>query len=411
MSGRRGQAAALTPRLTVQATAVVAGVTLLGAPRLAQAGNETHPRTPVAWTEVPCMRVVDRSQSPLIAFDYTIPFEDTEVTPDEVSDSRTHQFFAFCRDRHPEDILPGWITEADVTAADAKGLGDLDSVDLELYVLENNAEWADCWSRITTDAQRRAITFAAASEPVAWDTMALPAGSYVVDGYTYEPWYNLWTPRPGVFKIVDDPDPAASGPAAALTFGEQAVGVGEAATLTGCVDAMAGSTMSLAWSKGGVGSDPTWAVFASELAAETGSFELAFEPPAEAAASSVMIRLEISDPMGRSWTAFGHDYIAVVDVGDSGCEEGGSFVSTPCDTETGEESGAGSEGGLDVGESEATGADQGEVADAGAEGASEGGGSGCACASADEPGGSGAALGLALLALLGLRRRQVQLSQ
>jgi MYXO-CTERM domain-containing protein len=306
-------------------------------PTLAHAGNGAHPRTPVDWSGAPCMTIIDRSLLGMGAvhpLTYAIPYEDIELTPDEVTDSRTHQFFAYCRDRHLEDILPGWVTEADVQAAVDKNLGMLDSVDLELDVLENAPDWASCWSRITEDVDRRPITFAAAAEPVPWDTSMLAAGTYVVDGYTYEPWYNLWSPHPGVFKIVDDLDPAASPPAAALTFFEQTVNWGDEASITGCVDAMDGATMTLSWSNGNINGEPNWLAFAEDMPAPTGSFELGFVPPIEAASNSVMIKLDIVDPLDREWTAYSRAYIAVVeDVGDEGCDSGG-FVSNPCDTDT-----------------------------------------------------------------------------
>jgi MYXO-CTERM domain-containing protein len=313
---------------------VLAGLAL--APALTQAGNGTHPRTPVEWSGAPCMTVIDRSVSPIHEFAYAIPYEDTEITDDEVPQSRSHQFFAYCRDHHREEILPSWISAAEPMAAAAAGLGNLESVDFELDVLENSPEWADCWTRITADDERRPITFAAAAMPVAWDTTALPPGTYVVEGYTYEPWFNLWSPHPGVFKIVDDPDPAASPPAAALTFAEQTVVHGELGSVSGCVDAMPGTTMTLSWALSGFGSEPTWTAFASDVPIEGASFELPFEPPAEAVSSSVMIRAELADPLARSWTAHGNHYIAVVEEngGDEACEEGG-FVTNPCDTSEG----------------------------------------------------------------------------
>ncbi len=341
---------------------------LVLAPAVAQAGNGAHPRTPVDWSGAPCMTIIDRSQGAVYSLEYAIPYEDTMVTTDEVTDSRTHQFFAYCRDRHLEDILPGWITEADVEAAVVKGLGTIDLVDIELDVLENAPDWAGCWSRISEDADRRPITFAAADEPVPWDTSMLPAGTYVVDGYTYEPWYNLWSPHPGVFKIVDDPDPAASPPAAALTFAEQTVIWGEEASVSGCVDAMDGATMTLSWSNGNINGEPNWLPFAEDMPAPTGSFDVAFVPPIEAASNSVMIKLDIVDPMNREWTAYSRAYIAVVeDAGeDDGCD-GGSFVSNPCDTETDTSGGGGTEGGVEDSETGPP--------------ATDGADSGCSCSS------------------------------
>ena len=367
------------------------------APTLAHAGNGGHPRTPVDWSGAPCMTIIDRSQSAVYPLSYAIPYEDTMVTTDEVTDSRTQQFFAYCRDRHLEDILPGWITEADVQAAVAKGLGTIDVVDLELDVLENAPDWASCWSRITEDADRRPITFAVAADPVMWDTSMLAAGTYVVDGYTYEPWYNLWSPHPGVFKIVDDPDPAASPPAAALTFSEQTVVWGEEASVSGCIDAMDGSTMTLSWSNGNINGEPNWLPFAEDLPAPTGTFDVPFVPPIDAASNSVMIRLDIVDPMNREWSAYSRAYIAVVDdVGEEGCD-GGNFVSNPCDTETDTGTGgSGTEGEMSGGSSES-----GPPATDGG-----GGEEGCSCSSGEPR--SAWMLGWMGLLLLGCVRRSTR---
>jgi MYXO-CTERM domain-containing protein len=362
-------------------------------PGVAAAGNGAHPRTPVDWTDAPCMTIIDRSQDPIHALSYAIPFEDTDVTPDEVVDSRTHQFFGFCRDRHLEDILPGWITEANVIAAGANGLGDPSIVDLELEVLENAPDWAGCWTRITNDDERRPITFAAAAEPVMWDTSTLAAGTWSVDGYTYEPWFNLWSPHPGVFKIVDDPDPAASPPAAALTFFEQTVSINEEASITGCVDAMPGSTMRLSWSNGNINGEPNWEVFSADIPAARGSFDLPFAPPLAAASNSVMIRLEIVDPIGRAWTAYSREYIAVVDeVGETGCDDGGSFVSNPCD-----DGGSGSESGLESGDSGTDSSDSnGSTGPSFSDDGNDAGG--CSCST---PGPSGLGM-LGMISMIGL---------
>lgn len=393
-------------------------------PTAAKAGNGLHPRTPVDWSGAPCMTIIDRSQTTIFALEYTIPYEDTDVTPDEVDDSRTHQFFAFCRDHHREEIIPGWITEADLIDSDAHGLGDAELVDAELNVLENAPQWADCWVRISDDDERRPITFAAAAEPIMWDTMALPAGTWVIEGYTYEPWTNAWWPHPGVFKIIDDPDPAASGPAAALTFPEQIVEYGDEATISGCVDAMDGATMTASWALGGFGTEPVWMEFASDLDVQSGSFELAFAPPIETVSSTVLIKVEVSDPIGRSWTAHAIADIGVTeDFGDDGCDDGGGFVSDPCGTEDGGETGdpgeTGESGGAgSSGDSSDTGDSSGEGTSSGALDGADGGGCNCSIGPGTGPGSGRALGGRGSLWLLGLglwlglrlglgRRRQI----
>lgn len=370
---------------------------VLALPTVAEAGNALHPRTPVDWSGAPCMTIIDRSQGGTFPLVYTIPYEDTDVTPDEVDQSRTHQFFAFCRDRHLEELNPGWITEADLNDADAHGLGDAEAVDAELEVLENAPDWADCWVRINGDAERRPITFAAAAEPVPWDTTALPAGTWVVEGYTYEPWANEWWPHPGVFKIVDDPDPAASGPAAALTFAEQTVEYGSDATINGCVDAMDGTVITASWALSGFGMEPQWQVFVDQQPIPSGEFELSFTPPLETVSNTVLIKIDVEDPQGRSWTAHAIRYIAVVeDFGEDGCDEGGGFVSDPCETGEGE---------TDEGETETDGSEADPTGDGETgPGAQETGESGCNCATGSTTPPPWWLLGLGLLACRRSRR-------
>jgi hypothetical protein len=163
-------------------------------PGAAEASNGLHPRTPVQWNDTVCMELVDRTADPVYLLDYDIPFEDTEVTTDEVADSRTHQFFALCRQYHAQEYLPNWITWADLDAAAAKKLVDPGAFD-DLDVFETSPVWADCWSRITEDDARRPITNAMADMDVPWDTSALPAGTYIIEGYTHEPAFNMWSSR------------------------------------------------------------------------------------------------------------------------------------------------------------------------------------------------------------------------
>src|SRR5688572_6975345 len=97
--------------------AALVGVATVLAPLSVLAGNGAKPRTLVDWNDAPCMTLVDRSQDALVHLAYDVPNEDVGVTPDEVEDSRTHQFFATCRTAVPLDILPSWITPTDVAAA------------------------------------------------------------------------------------------------------------------------------------------------------------------------------------------------------------------------------------------------------------------------------------------------------
>ncbi|MBL9101586.1 MAG: hypothetical protein JNL82_11550 [Myxococcales bacterium] len=289
---------------------VIGRITLLGAlllPAAALAGNGTHPRTPVSWNpRPPCMTIVDRTVSPELEFTYTIPYEDLRPADavDEVDDSRQHQFLAFCRSHSVQEYLPVWLSDADVVAADAKGLVDAMTVTTD-DVFDTSPDWANCFVRITADDQRRVITFAETSMPVVWDTTGLPVGPYVIDGYTWEPPGNLFSLRPGVVKVIDDPDPAMSPPALAISnqIGEEIVWQAEQLKLFGCLSAMDGSTITGYWAATDNPEQPLeWQSFEADTPVSGDEFELMFSPPPEAI-GQIVLRIDIKDPMDRVFTA------------------------------------------------------------------------------------------------------------
>ena len=179
-------------------------------------------------------------------------------------------------------------------------------------------------------------------------------GTWVIAAYTWEPENNLWSPRFGAVRIEDPADPAATGPTVFLPRADGLIANrGESLLVSGCVDAPAGSTITASWGTiaGGI-HEPAWVPFLEDEPVETGALELDFVAPAEAGAT-IKLRVEISDPDGRSYVAYTPTTIAVV----------------------------------------------GEVMEMD----DDGGGDGCGCA-ADRPRGPGALLGLVVL--LGLRRRR-----
>ncbi|HET6584849.1 MAG TPA: hypothetical protein VFG69_15430 [Nannocystaceae bacterium] len=349
--------------------AVLVGCAVAVTPMSVLAGNGAKPRTLVQWNDVPCMTLVDRSQQPVLHLDYDIPSEDVGVTPDEVDDSRTHQFFTTCRTSVPLDILPSWITPADVAAATAKAL--LPNPVPPSQILEGNADWADCWTRITADDDRRPITFEMAAAGVDWDTSGLVPGAYTVHGYTYEPALNLWVQRPGVVKIHDG-DPDAAGPAAAITTGELSLYRDEVAQIEGCVDAPAGTTVTAEWTPADE-LTPEWTAFVSDAPIDGDAFALAFTPPEEIFGGTAAVRATFSSPSGRSYTTMMAAMIVVLDVDAPGCDTGGGFVDDPCgESDGGSEAGSESEGTAATG----TESPEDEHTDDG---------SGCACANDRSP--------------------------
>jgi len=298
-------------------------------PTAAVAVDGMRVRTPVVWSDTPCMTIVDRSSDLLVHIPYGIPFEDLGSTEDEVADGRTHQFFAFCRDHDPTDVLPGWVAEADVAAAEAAGLIDPATVTGDA-ILDLDPQWQACVERLTADDERRPITFTAAAEGVNWDTSSVAPGAWVVEAFTHDPAFSIWSPRPGVYKLVDDPALSASGPAAAVLNGEEVVPSGEAVTIEGCVSAMEGSILGLAWAE--VGEDRWHAVVQDEPVRGEG-FAIDLLLPPEMAGQAARVRVSAEDPRDRHSVAFMSELVIVLpappdcsddECGTTGGNEGGS---------------------------------------------------------------------------------------
>jgi hypothetical protein len=403
---------------------LLGALAVLLAPSLAHAGNGTHPRTPVLWEPAPaCMTIVDRNDSPIVEFVYTIPYEDLVPADsvDEVETSRRHQFLAFCRGHSVQEPLSMWLSQADldVAADNDPPLIDPATVPAD-KIFDTNPDWQGCFHRITADADRRLITFAAAAEPVVWDTTDLPVGPYVIDGYTWEPPFNIYSLRNGVVKVIDDPDPAATPPAAAVSNkqGEEIVWQTEMLRIYGCASAMDGSTLTGYWARtdNPVDEQPLeWNAFAADTPVVGDEWELMFAPPLETAGELIALKVTITDPMDRTFDAHMDMLVSVLpgsppsSESDSDSCGGMGFIAEPgCgseatgdaassgddDTGTGSASaGSGSDGPTEAGESD-TGAGSGQEP-----GAKEG------CAGCTLDGSGGASFGW-LAALWCVRRRR-----
>jgi hypothetical protein len=116
---------------------------------------------------------------------------------------------------------------------------------------------------------------------VVWDTSGLAPGAYVVAGYTWEPVFNIWSQRGGVVKVIDDPDRSKTGPALAISNGEEIKYPDEVLTVVGCVDAMDGSTLTGYWARTDDDTNDVleWMPFAADTPVEGDSFALPFMPP------------------------------------------------------------------------------------------------------------------------------------
>lgn len=264
---------------------------------LAHAGNEAHPRTPVLWPDGECGRVIDRSVEPIAHFEYSIPFEDTLLGPDELVDSRTHQFFALCRQRPVSELLPNWISDDDVARATEAGLIEPGSVPTS-EVLDTHATWSDCAVRITADDDRRPISFAAAQAGFDWDLADVPIGVWQVAGYTFEPPLDLWRERPGFVKIVDDPsDPDQDLPAAAIASADPLWMISGQLEL--CVDVLTPATAILEWTP--FAPELDWQPLGESTITQDGTVTLSFDGPPVEIGESIqgMIRVRVIDALGR----------------------------------------------------------------------------------------------------------------
>lgn len=259
--------------------------------RPADASDGALPRTPVVHIGTECLVVVDRSSNPSVHLDYTVPFADTCVTSDEAPQSRTHQFLATCRGTEPGELLPAWVSQADVAAANEAGAIPDDLAPTEGDILESSPTWKDCWTRIVPDAERRAITCEAALPGIDWDTTGLPAGAWTVWGYTYQPPINQWTRRTGVVKIADDQhDP----PAVALEPHAPSMGVEGHLSLEACWSAPDGSQLTLSWFDG-----TSWHPLETEpLFAHDGVTSLEVPAPLEVG-ETFWLAVEVATPDGH----------------------------------------------------------------------------------------------------------------
>lgn len=312
---------------------------LVCVPGLASASNNLHDRTEVVWDENgACGIVVLRGENPEITLGYTLPDVDQSGTvdtcdddpspascdyapdpapnpapgPDEVADSRQHQFFASCRQRALDDPLPNWIDGADLEAASqvesccvpnecAAGMCpivDPDSVD-DGDRVDRSEEWSCCTYAISG---RRAISVEEAAKGLTWDTSDVPEGVYGIDGYTWEPPYNLWSRRRGFVKVVDEAASADRFPAAAIMQvvdddgGDGKVDGCETIHVSGCVDAEQGSTLQMWWRE----SRPdarTWHRVLSDVAIEGDGFDIAWRPH-DLPQGKILVRVDVVSEQG-----------------------------------------------------------------------------------------------------------------
>ena len=279
-------------------TVLVAAVLMTG-PRVALASDGNLPRTPMLHQGTACLTVVDRQRQPVVRLDYTIPFSDTCVGPLEPEGSRTHRYVALCRSPEPWEALPHWLHPDDVASSLAAGALLEQEQPSAADVLSSSSMWGDCHALVGSPDERNPIHCVHAREGVQWDTRTLPAGVWILAGYTYHPPMNMWSRRTGVFKIVDgadDPPAVGMHPLPAHAGDEPPL------ELRACVDARPGSTLHVA-AAATRDADPSWTEIAT-VSAESGKGELVLPldlGSAFAAPATLALRVEVREPGGRSF--------------------------------------------------------------------------------------------------------------
>jgi hypothetical protein len=292
------------------------GLALLLAPSPGRAANGNKPRTPVVWSAADCATVVDRSQQPIVHFEYTVPNEETyTLTPDEVSDSRRHQFFAFRKLDYTAaasaDGLPIWITQDDI---DRAAMVDpmvqtaiMNGID-PATILDGGTRFDPSdWVRITPDDARVPITFDQAAMGVDWDVSAVEPGGWTIWGYTWEPTRNLWQVREGFVKVIASAAEAdAAGPVVALVKETASIAAGQPHTVAGCADVPAGSTLTLEWGAVEGTLEPDWCSVIDEEPIDSGPLALDLVVPSAAAEGSALVKLRatVTDPDGNEYVAY-----------------------------------------------------------------------------------------------------------
>jgi hypothetical protein len=308
----------------VRRAPLVLALTLPLLPVAARAANGLRPRTPAVFEGVPCLQVVTAGER--LHIDYSVPYDDTERTVDELPDSRAHQFFAFSQQRF-DFAPPVWITQGDLDRAEANG--DITRTFGPNDILETSAQWpASTWVRLTPDDPRAPITMAQAAMGVDWDTTGTPPGTWLVAAYTWEPENNLWSHRFGAVRVEDPADPETAGPTVFLPREDGLLANrGEPLVVSGCVQAPAGSTMTASWGTLEGVDEPQWVPFLEDEPVESGELTLEFVAPAEAGAT-VKLQVIVTDPEGRTYVAYTPTTLAV--VGEAPVEDDGGSEGCGC---------------------------------------------------------------------------------
>lgn len=276
---------------------------LLALPGPARAGNAVRPRTPVLHLDEACLITLDRALTPTVALTYTIPYEDPCALP---HGAPTQQFFRLCRPPRPDEVLPQWLSQADLFHALLLGVTPPPVTDASF--VDRHPDWSGCVAPI---ADPRPITCEAARAELLWDLRDMSPGTYALAAYTHHPPINLWTPRWGLFRVID----SAAGdlpPAAGFANRETFVYADQLLDLDICAAGAPGSVLDLAHARESTPDD--WRPIATAVPLAGARTLVPWDPPADLGGESVLLRVEIREPGGRTFTAVAPELIHVLEV-------------------------------------------------------------------------------------------------
>ncbi len=367
------------------------------APQTASASNGAGQRTPPIYPLAACIAEVDRSVDAVFHLDIGLPREDFMVTDDEPEDSRRLQFFLVCEDVHPElQDLPNWVTVAE--AEDALARGSIEAMPSDDDILERRDDLRECVFALNASDARIPITCDATQGGLDFDTSNIPAGNYVVRGYTYEPPLNLWSERRGVVRVTDD---ANAGPPSVGLRTPSLDGVqlrpGSPFPIRGCT--AGASDVVLQWASlinlGGDDDESAWQPLATIT--QAGSFEIDFDPPPDAVGQPLLIRGVAGSPTTQPWIDHAEGTLLVFGDGGSSDEPFGEPVEICGFYDPSVEPEMPNTTGGDTG---------GELTDTDAETAVDSDRAGCACTSVHTGPRDGHQAAWLFLGLLGAQRRR-----
>lgn len=286
------------------------------------------PAEPPDFGTPQCIVVVDRRTTSRVDVTYELGFDDTEPELGHIwlADSKTHQFFAFRGAVVPalpryefwpfagtdSALLPLWIDRDDLQRADAANdpsiAPDFSAAMIGDDLLAARADVANQWLAISEAPRRVPITLEQAAKGVTWDVSEVPTGVYQLVSYTFSPPFNAWEPRPGVIKVIDG---RADPPAVTIDSVDSVLYAGQGRRVTGCVDAPAGSKLSV-WYSAEVEAPHVWQPWLSGVPLTAATIDLCFGSRDPNLSGMLRLRIGVKSPAGLETFAYSRDAVVLV---------------------------------------------------------------------------------------------------